>query len=116
AKVSAAHNAGSILNQQFIFDTGAQVTVISEEVAASVGYYTGGPSPSTPEFYVEVSGVGGATEQVPGFYMNSLTVPMANAPPITWSRVPVIVLNLPDPTGENDYVAGVLGMNLFTDR
>ena len=76
--------------------------------------YTSGPHPSTPDFYVAVTGVGGEVVNVPGFYMNTLTLPTTGGP-ITWSHVPVLVLDLPDPSGTGD-LPGVLGTNLFTDR
>jgi hypothetical protein len=115
AKVGGNNGSGSISNEQFLFDTGAQVTVVSQDTAASLGYYSAGENPSTPDFTVEVSGVGGSTTEVPGFYVNNLNV-MTNGGPISWSHVPVIVLDIPDPRDAVGFIPGVLGMNLFTDR
>jgi hypothetical protein len=115
ASVGANHTAGSFSGSQFLFDTGAEVTVMSEFKAAEVGYTTGGDNPSTPDFYVDVAGFGGATVHAPGFYLNSMSI-STNGGPITWTHVPIVVLNLPDPAGVNDYVDGILGMNLFSDR
>lgn len=115
ARVNGSHTAGTISQEQFLFDTGAEVTVLSEDTAAQVGFFTGGPNPSTPDFFVEVQGVGGTAIDVPGFYMNSMSI-TTNGGPITWTNVPVIVLNLPDPRDFVGFVPGILGMNLFTDR
>src|SRR5439155_16520223 len=94
---------------------GAQVTVLSQTTASAVGFNLGGENPSTPDFYVEVGGVGGITENVPGFYMNSLSV-LSNGGTITWTHVPVLVFDIVDPGTGSGFVPGILGMNLFTDR
>lgn len=99
----------------FLLDSGAQVTVLSETTAAKVGFFTGGPNPSTPAFYVTVSGVGGTVQNVPGFYLPSLSF-TTNGGIFTYTNVPVVVLDVPNPgTGSGD-VPGILGTNLFTDR
>lgn len=115
ARASASHTGGTITNEQFLFDTGAQVTVLSKDVAASVGFYSAGPNATPPDFFVEVLGVGGTTTQVPGFFLNNLSI-TTDGGPMTWTNVPVLVLNLPDPRDNTGYVPGILGMNLFTDR
>jgi hypothetical protein len=114
ANVSGSDAGNSVSNRQLLFDTGAQVTVFSEDTAAEYGYYSGGPEPSTPEFMVDVEGVGG-TIQVPGFYVDNLKV-LTNGGYVTWNNVPVLVLDLPDARDGVGYLPGVLGMNLFTDR
>jgi hypothetical protein len=115
ASVTVTHTGGSSNGQGFLFDTGAEVTVLSEDTAASVGFFTGGPNPTPPDFFVTVSGVGGSTTEVPGFYMNTLSV-TTNGGPMSWSHVPVLVLDIPDPRDGVGFIPGVLGMNLFTDR
>ncbi|CAN5350666.1 hypothetical protein BH09PLA1_BH09PLA1_16050 [soil metagenome] len=115
ASVNVAHSGGSANGQGFLLDTGAEVTVVSEDTAASIGYFTAGPNPSTPDFTVTVSGVGGTTVEVPGFYMNNLSI-TTNGGPISWTHVPVLVLDIPDPRDGVGFIPGVLGMNLFTDR
>jgi hypothetical protein len=114
ARANAAHTDGSVSNLQFLFDTGAQVSVISSETAAQVGFYMEGPNPSTPDFHVDVLGVGGI-QSVPGFFMNSLSVTTTGGP-ITWNHVPVLVLDLANPANPGSLLPGILGMNLFTDR
>ncbi len=115
SSANGSHTGGSFSGQPFLFDTGAQVTVLSEDTASSVGFYSAGPNPSTPDFYVEIAGVGGQVDQVPGFYMQSLSI-STNGGPITWNNVPVIVYDVVDPTDGDGFVPGILGMNLFTDR
>ena len=94
ANVSGTHGGNAVSAQPFSFDTGSQVTVFSEDTAAEYGFYTGGPNPSTPDFTVEVAGVGG-TSEVPGFYVDSLKV-LTNGGYVTWNHVPVLVIDLPD--------------------
>jgi hypothetical protein len=114
AKVSGTNAGNSISNEQFLFDTGAEVTVLSQDTAASLGYYSAGPNASTPDFTVEVSGVGG-TQNVPGFFLPQLSV-MTNGGPLTWTDVPVLVLDVIDPRDGVGFAPGILGTNLFSDR
>jgi hypothetical protein len=115
--ISATHTAGSLSepNRQFLFDTGAQVTVFSKDAAAEVGFNLDGEDPSTPDFYVDVQGVGGSVQQVPGFYLNQLQLGTTGGT-VNFEHVPVIVMNVVDPRDGIDWVPGILGMNLFTDR
>jgi hypothetical protein len=114
ANTNVADSGGEADARQFLFDTGAQVTVLSQDTAAEVGFFSAGENPSTPEFFVEVQGVGG-TQQVPGFYLETLNV-MTNGGPMEWTHVPVLVLDVIDPRDGVGFVPGILGMNLFTDR
>ena len=111
----AQNNTLSFSNSSFLFDTGAEVTVLSQETASSVGFNLIGENPSTPDFYVQVAGVGGVVDNIPGFYMDSLTVPAIGGN-LTFNHVPVIVYDLVDPSDGVGYVPGIIGMNLFTDR
>ena len=108
------HTGGSETDS-FLFDTGAQVSVLSSQTAADIGIFTTGDNPTKPDFFTEVTGVGGSIEEIPGYYINgmSLTTTSGN---INFSRVPVIVLDLPDPRNPNQTVPGVLGTNLFGAR
>jgi hypothetical protein len=115
ARASGNDNGFSVNNEQFLFDTGAQVTVVSQDTAAAMGFYSAGPNASTPEFFVEVSGVGGELQNVPGFFADQLSV-LTNGGPLTWTNVPLVVLDLIDPRDGVGFVPGILGMNLFTDR
>ncbi|HEY1686348.1 MAG TPA: aspartyl protease family protein [Tepidisphaeraceae bacterium] len=115
ANVNVSGSGGSVSNASFLLDTGAEVSVLSEDTAASVGFYSAGPNKSTPAFYVSVSGVGGTTQNVPGFYLPTLSF-ITNGGPITYTNVPVVVLDIPNPATGSGYVPGILGTNLFTDR
>ena len=115
ATANATDTGGTATGKQFLFDTGAQITVMSQDTAAEVGFNSAGENPSTPDFFVEVEGVGGSQQQVPGFYLDQLKV-TTNGGPITWTHVPVVVLDVIDPRDGVGYVPGILGMNLFTDR
>src|SRR5438067_732383 len=112
AKATATHN-GTAGSQDFLFDTGAEVTVISSDTGAACGITGSTP----PDFTVEVAGVGGTTTQVPGYYINSLSVLTTGVGggTMTWSHVPVLLLDVPDPRDGVGYIPGILGMNLFTD-
>ena len=115
ADTNLTNGGGSVNEQQFLFDTGAEVSVISEQTAAKLGIFTTGPNAKTPDFFSTVTGVGGTTQQVPGYFVDNLTV-ITNGGPITWNHVPVLLLDVIDPRDAVGYVPGILGMNLFTDR
>lgn len=106
-----SHTRSSRSQQEFLFDTGAQVTVLSEATADAIGFDV---DTDTPDFTVEVLGVGGVI-QVPGFYMQSLELNVRGGD-LRFTNVPVIVLNVPDPRDGIGFVPGIVGMNLFTDR
>ena len=91
--------------QKFLFDTGAQVSVISTGIAALVGLDTG-----QPEFEVEIQGVNGQITLEPGFYLDRVEIP-ADGQWLRGTNVPVIVLNVNSPEG--GYFDGIIGMNLF---
>lgn len=96
-----------LLTLRVIVDTGAQITVISPGVAANLNL------PFTPDFTVEVCGVGGSVSGVPGYYLDFVRI-NALGGPLQYSRVPVVVLDLPSPEGGS--LDGILGMNLFWNR
>lgn len=111
ANANLSHTGGSVNQQEFLFDTGAQVTVVSEATADAIGFDVG---TDTPDFFVDVLGVGGVT-QVPGFFVNQLELPVTGGSAI-YQDVPVIVLNIADPRDGVGFVPGIIGMNLFNDR
>lgn len=91
----------------FMFDTGAQVTVISEAVASRLELNT-----NSPEFTVEIVDVTGSNSLVPGFYLDSLEI-AASPQWLSFTNVPVIVLDIGSPEG--GVLDGIIGMNLFVD-
>jgi autotransporter-associated beta strand protein len=110
--VGIARNGSSATNQTFLLDTGAQVCVISNDTAASVGIFNA--SPANADFTEQVQGVGGITD-VPGYYLNTLTL-LTQGGLMTWNRVPVLVLDVTDPRSPGQVLPGILGTNLFSDR
>jgi hypothetical protein len=106
-------NEGEELNNfQFFFDTGADVTVVSELNAARLGFDT---ILDQPDFTVAVVGSGGTTFDVPGFFVEEFTV-QAIGGNITLSNVPVVVLDVTDPSDPGNVVDGIVGMNLLAGR
>ena len=92
---------------RFLFDTGAQITVIGSRVASRLHL-----NPHTPDFEVEIQGVTGDTIMAPGFYLDTIDIP-ALGDWLSCSNVPVVLLDIPSPEGGT--ADGVIGMNLFTD-
>lgn len=92
---------------RFMFDTGAQITVIGSRIAARLGL-----NPADPNFEVEIMGITGDTIIAPGFYIDSIDIP-ALGDWLSLTNVPVILLDVPSPEGGT--VDGIIGMNLFAD-
>lgn len=92
---------------RFMIDTGAQVTVIGNRVAARLGLH-----PDNWDFQVEIEGVTGESIWAPGFYLDSLTIP-AVGQWLEFTHVPVILLEISSPEGGK--LDGIIGMNLFTE-
>jgi hypothetical protein len=88
-------------------DTGAQSTIISPATAARLSL------PIEPDFTVDVCGVGGLEPDVPGYYIDLVTIPALGGA-MEFSRVPVVVLNLASPEGGG--LDAILGMIFFWNR
>lgn len=99
----AGHTA--IDRKKFMFDTGAQVTVVGSAVASRLAL-----NPNNPDFQVEITDVTGATTMKPGFYLDSLEIP-ALGQWFSATNVPVVMLDVASPEG--GYLDGIIGMNLF---
>ena len=108
SSVDLTHNGKTATERtKFIVDTGAQVTVISQAVAARLRLNL-----NNPEFEVEVQGVSGDSIMVPAFLIDLIELP--GLPDwLTFRDVPAIVLNVASPEG--GVMDGIIGMNLFTD-
>ncbi|MCU0783308.1 MAG: retroviral-like aspartic protease family protein [Verrucomicrobia bacterium] len=91
-----------------VVDTGAQATLISEVAAAELGLNV-----QNPEFEIEVQGLVN-TVTAPGFYVDSASIPAGFGSPVSWSHIPVVVLNVGSPEGGTLY--GILGSNLTAAR
>lgn len=91
-----------------LVDTGAQSSIISEDVASNLNL------PAEPDFTVDVCGVGGIVEDVPGYYVDYVKI-NALGGALEFSNAPFVVMNLtsPEDFGPLD---GVLGTNFFWNR
>jgi hypothetical protein len=94
-------NYGSIQGQSFLFDTGAQVTVISTRDAQALGLDL-----QHPQFTGLLDGVGGS-QSVGGYTIPELDLPTSDGGSVRFTNVPVFVADL------GPGMDGVLGMNLF---
>lgn len=92
---------------RFMFDTGAQVTVIGTTMAAGLRLDL-----QKPEFPVEIQDVTGQVTIELGFYIDSLDI-VASGQWLEYTNVPVVVLDVQSPEG--DILDGIIGMNLFVD-
>jgi len=92
---------------KMVVDTGAQATLLSEIAAAELGLNL-----LNPEFEVEVQGIVN-TVIAPGFYVDSASIP-AGGGAVSWTNVPVIILNVASPEGGTLY--GIFGNNLTASR
>jgi hypothetical protein len=94
---SLTANNSSASNEEFLFDTGSQVTLISPALAASLHLNLAQPATTAV-----IQGVGGMVT-VPGFTVQSLS--LGNS--VTFTNVPVYVTSI------GSGLDGVLGMNLL---
>jgi hypothetical protein len=92
---------------ELLVDTGAQTSIISEGVAADLSL------PLQPDFTVDICGVGGVLEDVPGYYIDFAKI-NASGGALEFSRAPFVVLDLTSPAGGP--LDGILGMNFFWNR
>ncbi|MHC4460959.1 MAG: aspartyl protease family protein [Planctomycetota bacterium] len=107
-EVDLAEDSNSATEQdEFIFDTGAQVTVIGTSIAARLGL-----NPANQDFEVEILDITGAVTIVPGFYIDSIEIP-ATGQWLSFTNVPVVMLDIASPEG--GFLDGIIGMNLFVE-
>jgi hypothetical protein len=112
--VNAKENNQPLGNYQFLFDTGADVTVVSAFSANQLGYS------GTPDFTVAVVGSGGTFFDVPGFFLDELTVFASNytnqaSNNLALQNVPVIILDVTNPNG-GGILPGIIGTNVLAGR
>lgn len=111
--VNGNENGHPLGNSQFLFDTGADVTVISAFSANQLGYN------GIPDFSVAVVGSGGTFFDVPGFFLDQLTVFAENhtnhaVDNLVLTNVPVIILDIVSPIGGT--LPGIIGTNVLAGR
>jgi predicted aspartyl protease len=97
----------AIDKDRFMFDTGAQVTVIGSRIVARLAL-----DPAEPNFAVEIQGVTGDSIMAPGYYIDALEIP-ALGEWLGFTNVPVVFLDVPSPEGGT--VDGIIGMNLLVE-
>lgn len=85
----------------FLFDTGAQLSVISTDMALSLGLDLDNPTTS-----IDVQGVAG-NETVPGFTITKLVIPRMDGGLLELTDVPIYVLDVAPG------IDGIFGMNLL---
>jgi hypothetical protein len=101
--VTVSHGEVSLEDQVFLFDTGAQLSVISEDQADAFGL-TGLP----PEDTISVQGAGGAIADIPGYKIDEISMPLEGEKTLTFHNVWVFVID-----AAPGLIDGILGMNLF---
>jgi hypothetical protein len=98
----------AIGNQTFLFDTGAQISVISPAIAETLGLIDSNGNPLvTPFDIIDVQGAGNAIAGLPGFVLDTLSLPRLDGGTVEFTDVPVYVLDI------GFGLDGILGMNLF---
>ncbi|QEG33753.1 retropepsin-like aspartic protease [Bythopirellula goksoeyrii] len=110
--VDMARGTKSLQDKELLFDTGADLTVVSEITAARLGF---DPILDTPDFVLEVEGSGGVSAGIPGFYLDELNIDTVGGT-FTMQRVPIAVLDVTNPNDPGNIIDGILGMHLFTGR
>ena len=109
---TVSSGASSLGNQELFFDTGASVTVLSEFNALLLGFDV---TTDQPEFTIPIVGSGGTLENVPGFFVDNITLPALGGS-ITANNVPVLVLDVTNPADPGNVVPGIIGTNIFSGR
>ncbi len=110
--VDMQDGADSLQDKSFLFDTGASLTVVSEQTAVRLGF---DPILDEPDFEIAVEGSGGVSTGIPGFYVDELRLDTVGGS-FTASNVPIAVLDVTNPSDPGNVVDGILGMNVFTGR
>lgn len=110
--VNTANGGNSLNGQQFFFDTGASVSVLSELTALQLGIDVG---TDAPDFTLEIIGSGGGSGAVPGYFIDQFTV-LATGGSVTLNNVPVLVFDVTNPADPGNVVPGIVGTNVFAGR
>ena len=111
-EVDLTNGTESLADKELLFDTGADLTVLSSVTARRLGFDA---LIDQPDFVLEVEGAGGVSGGVPGFYIDELNIDTVGGS-FTMQNVPVAVLDLPNPNDPGNVVDGILGMHLFNGR
>jgi hypothetical protein len=110
--VDLGHDGFDLQDTEFLFDTGADLTVVSQQTAVRLGF---DPVLDTPDFVLQVEGSGGVIEGVPGFYLDQLRLDTVGGS-FEIANVPVAVLDVTNPNDPGNVVPGILGTQVFNGR
>jgi hypothetical protein len=99
----AAEQTRTVSDRTLLFDTGAQLSVISEAIAADLGIDL-----ALAEYEIDVQGAAGTAMSVKGYVLDSLEMPRDDGQMLRFEQVPVFVLDL-----GIEGLDGILGMNLM---
>ncbi len=110
--VDVTHHGETTSNLEFLFDTGADMTVVSEVFAASLGFDV---LRDKPDFFLEVEGAGGVASGVKGFYADKLKIDAVGGSLIL-EHVPIAVLDVPNPLDPGNTLDAIIGTHVFTGR
>lgn len=98
--------------REFLFDTGADITVISQHMAKRLGFDA---VLDTPDFYLEVEGSGGVASGVPGIFLDELNIVTVGGN-FTLQNVPVAILDVTNVSDPGNVLDGIIGTHLFNGR
>ena len=92
----------------FLFDTGAQMSIVSESLLRQLGV---DPDTTASFTTMAVQGASGASVNLKGYILSSLELPLSDGSGyLRFTNVPVFML---DEAYKIDGIDGILGMNLF---
>lgn len=111
-EVDVTHQGATNQNIDFLFDTGADLTVVSEITAVQMGFDV---VLDEPDFLIEVEGAGGVAGGVPGFYVDEMKIDAVGGS-LVLQHVPVVVLNVPNPLSPANVIDAIIGMHVFAGR
>lgn len=110
--VDLAHDAYRLEDRELLFDTGADLTVVSQLTAKRLGFDA---VLDDPDFVLQVEGSGGVQDGVPGFYLDELNIDTVGGS-FTLEHVPIAVLDVTNPNDPGNIIDGIVGMHLFNGR
>jgi len=104
-----ARRDGDEASGNFLFDTGAQMSMISPSVASRLGLDTDGDGEFTDETdtLLPVGGVGGQVD-APVLPLDSVTLPTEKGPQLRWTDTSVLVLDV------HESIDGIIGSDFLT--
>ncbi len=112
--IRAQYN-GSSSTGDWLLDTGGMISLCSYEQAQSLGLMDENGDPLVPvDFTVPIGGIGGQVE-LPGFEIDSLSVPTLNGYDIVFQNARICVhdIGIIDETGQEIILDGVFGSNFL---